>query len=130
MVDLGAMIDVENVNDAAAFIDPVDDAIRAARGTMTAGQRAEQRLADPVRVDRECSLAELQYRGGNILRKPLGDRSSWGGLEPDRVPLRRPGRHLPVARRRARSWRTVVMSAPGRARPLRWSQLSALLLEP
>jgi DNA-binding transcriptional MerR regulator len=113
VVDLGAMIDVENVNDAAALVDPVDDAIGAAAGTMTTCQRPEQRLADPLRVDRKCGLAQLEHRGGDALRKPVGKRSPCGRLEPDLVPLPRSCRHLPVALRRARSWRTVAMSAPG-----------------
>ena len=97
------MIDVENVNDAAAFVNPVDDAIGAAPGPMTTGQWPEQRLTDPVGVDRKCSLAELQYCSGNTLRKPLGNRSPCSGLEPDLVLLPGSCRHLPVARRRARS---------------------------
>jgi hypothetical protein len=116
VVDLRAVIDVENMNSAIVLVDPVNDAIGAAPGAVTTGQRPEQRLAGPVRVNRKRSLAELQHRGGNALRKPLGDRSPCSGLEPDLVPLPRPGRHLPVARRRARSWRTVAISAPGSPR--------------
>src|SRR5215472_7351066 len=106
-VDLRAMIDVENVHDAAALVDAVDDAISAAPGTMTTGQRPEQRLAYPVRADRKCGLAKLQYRSGNTFRKPFGHRSPSSGLEPDLVPLR--ACHHPLAaRRRARSLRTVA----------------------
>jgi hypothetical protein len=125
MVDLRTMIDVENVDDMVALVDPVDDAIGAASGTMTTCQRPEQRLADPVRVDSKCSLAELQHRSGNALRKPLGDGSPCSLLEPDLVSLPRSCRHLPVARRRARSWRTVAMSAPGspRSRAVRLSEM-------
>ena len=127
VVDLRAMIDVENVNDAAVLVDPVDDAIGAAPGPMTTGQRPDQRLADPVRVDRKCSLTEPQYRSGNGLRKPLGDRSPCSWLEPDVVPRPRSCRHLPVARRLARSWRTVTVSAPGspRSRAVRLSEMRA-----
>lgn len=39
VVDLRAVIDIENVDHAAALIDPVDDAIGAAPGAMTAGKR-------------------------------------------------------------------------------------------
>ncbi len=46
------MIHVENVNDAAVLVDPVDDAIGAATGTMTARQPPQQRLVDAVRIDR------------------------------------------------------------------------------
>jgi hypothetical protein len=107
VVDLQTVIDVENVNNVAG---PVDDAIGAAPGPVTTCQWPEQRLAGPVRVDRKGALTELQDRSGNALRKPLGDCSPCRWLEPDLV--RRPGscRHLPVARRRARSWRTVAMS--------------------
>ena len=38
------MVNIENVHNAAALIDPVDDAVRAAPGTMTASERAEERL--------------------------------------------------------------------------------------
>jgi hypothetical protein len=74
-VDLQAVLDVENVNDAAALVDPVDDAIGAAPRTVTTGKWPEERLIYTVRVDRKCSLAELQNRSGNALRKPLGDGS-------------------------------------------------------
>jgi len=42
------MIDVENVDNVVTLIDPVDDAISAAPGTMTTCQRPEQRLAEPL----------------------------------------------------------------------------------
>jgi hypothetical protein len=48
VVDLRAKIDVENVKDAAALVDPEDDAIGAATGTMTTRQRREHRFAGPV----------------------------------------------------------------------------------
>ena len=83
--------------------DPVDDAIGAAPGTVTASQGPEQWLADPLRVDRKRGIAELQHGGGNGLRKPLGDRSPRGRLETDLVPLYGFACHAPVTRRRARS---------------------------
>ena len=95
---------------------PVDDAIGAAPGTVTSGERSEQRLADPVRVDGERGIAELQHGGGNGFREPLGNRSPRGRPETDLVPLSRFACHAPVTRRRARSWRTVAMSAPGSPR--------------
>ena len=52
VVDLRAVVDIEDVDHAAALIDPVDDAVGAAPGAMTAGKRPEQRFADPLRVDR------------------------------------------------------------------------------
>ncbi len=126
VVDLRAVIDIKNVNNTAALVDPVDDAVGAASGTMTTCQWPEEWLADPLGVDRKCGFAELQYRSGNALRKPLGNRSPCSRLEPDLVPLRT-ARHLPVARRRARSWRTVAMSAPDspRSRAARLSDMRA-----
>jgi hypothetical protein len=53
---------------------------------VTTGERPEQRLADPLWVDRKRGIAELQHGGSNSFRKPLGDRSPRGGLEPDLVP--------------------------------------------
>ena len=103
VVDLRAVIDIEDVDDAAVLVDPVDDAIGTAPGPVTASEWPEQRLADPVRIDRKRGIAELQHGGSNGFRKPLGNRSPGGSLEPDLVPLRRFGRHVPVTRRRARS---------------------------
>lgn len=81
------MVDVKYLNSAAALVDPVDDAIGAPAGTVATGQRPEQRLADPVRVDRKCGLAELQHRSGNAFRKPFGDRTPCSRLKPDLIPL-------------------------------------------
>jgi len=110
VVDLRPVVYIEDVDHAAVLVDSVDDAIGTAPGTVTASKR---RLADPMRVDRKRGVAELQHGGGDGFRKPLGNRSPCGRLEPDLVSLRRFGRHVPVTRRRARSWRTVAMSAPG-----------------
>ena len=117
VVDLRAVINIENVHDAAVLVDSVNDAIGAAPGAVTTRKRPEQRLAYPLRVHRERGITELEYRSGNGLRESLGDRSPCGRLEPNLVPLRRIGGHAPVARRRARSWRTVAMSAPGSPLP-------------
>ncbi len=111
------MIDVEDMDSVAVLVDPVDDAVSAAACTLASGEWPEQRLADPVRVYRQRGVAELQHSGGNRFRERLGDRRSRGRLEPDFVPLRSFGRHEPVMRRRARSRRTVLMSAPGSPRP-------------
>jgi hypothetical protein len=102
VVDLRAVVNIEDMDNAAVLIDPVDDAIGAAPGTMTASERPEQRLADPVRIDRKRGIAELQHGGGNGFRQPLGNRSPRSRLEPDLIP-RRFARHAPVTRRRARS---------------------------
>ncbi len=104
VVDLRAVVNIEDMDYAAGLVDPVDDSIGAPPGAATTGERPEQRLADPLRVHRKRRIAELQYGGGDGFRQPLGNRSPCGRLEPDLVPLRRFGRHTPVTRRRARSW--------------------------
>ena len=86
-------------------IDSVRDPVGAAAGTVTAGQRAEQRPADTPRIDRQRGFAELQDRGGDGLGQPLGDGPPGGGLEADVVPLPRRDGHGPVAGRRARCCR-------------------------
>jgi TetR/AcrR family transcriptional regulator, transcriptional repressor for nem operon len=45
-VDLRAVVDIEDVDDAAVLADLVDDAVGAAPGAMTASERPKQRLAD------------------------------------------------------------------------------------
>jgi len=115
-VNLRAVVNIEDVHDVAVLVDPTDDAIGAAPRAVTAGERPGQRLADPMRIDRKRGIAELQHGGGNDFREPLGDRSPRGGLETDLVPLSGFACHAPVTRRRARSWRTVAMSAPGSPR--------------
>jgi hypothetical protein len=117
VVDLRTVVNVEDVDNPAALLDPVDDAVSPAPGAVTSCEWPEQRLSDLLRIDRKRSIAELQDRGGNSFRKPLGNRSPCGRLRPDLVPLRRLSGHAPVTRRRARSWRTVAMSAPGSPRP-------------
>src|SRR3984893_10740589 len=117
VVDLRAVVDVEDVDGAGVLLDPVDDPVGAAPGCVTASQRAEQRLTDAVRVDREGGLAELQHGSGDRLGKPLRDGPPRGWLEPDLVALLWLGAHAPVARRRARACRTVSRSAAGSPRP-------------
>jgi hypothetical protein len=68
VVDLRAVVDGEDVDGAISLVDPVDDPVGAAAGSMTAGQGTEQRVANAVRVDGEGGLAEFQYRGGDCLR--------------------------------------------------------------
>jgi len=53
------MINIENVDDAAVLVDPVDHAIGAAPSAVTAGERPKQRLANWVRVVRQRRIAEL-----------------------------------------------------------------------
>src|SRR6266487_1196847 len=117
VADVSAVIDVEDVHGAGAFVDPVDDPVGAPAGAVAAGEGPEERLADAVRADRERGIAELEYRGCHGFGQPRYDRAPGGGLEPDVVPLGRLRGHVPVARRLARSWRTVARSAPGSPRP-------------
>jgi hypothetical protein len=116
-VDLRTVINIENVDSVIVLVYPVDDAVSAAPGAMTAIERPKQWLAHSVRVGRKCGIAKLQHGGGNGFRKPLGNRSPCGRLETDLEPRRRFNRHAPVTRRRAKSWRTVARSAPGSPRP-------------
>jgi hypothetical protein len=102
VVDLRAVVNIEDMDNATVLIDPVDDAIGAAPGAVTTSERPEERLADPVWIDREGGITELQDGGGNCFRQPLGNRSPCGRLEPDFIPPRF-ARHAPVTRRRARS---------------------------
>lgn len=65
MVNVAATIDVKNMDGTGGFIDAVHDPVGAAPRTVTAGQRAEQRLANTLRIDSQCGFAELQDRGGD-----------------------------------------------------------------
>jgi hypothetical protein len=49
VADLRAVVDVEDVDNAAVLVDPIDDAI-GAPATMMASKWPKQRLADPLRV--------------------------------------------------------------------------------
>jgi hypothetical protein len=53
------MINAEDVNGTTAFVDPVNDPVCTAPGAMAASQRAEQRLADAVRIDRERGITDF-----------------------------------------------------------------------
>jgi hypothetical protein len=56
------VVNIEDVDNVAVLIDPVDDAISAAPGAVTTGQWPEQRLANPLRVDRQGGIAETPER--------------------------------------------------------------------
>ena len=88
MVDLRALVNIEDVHNVLVLVDSVDDAVGAAPSAMTASERPEERLADPVRVDRKRGIAEFKHGGRNGFRKSLGNRSPCGRLETDLVPLR------------------------------------------
>jgi len=64
VIDIKAVVDVENVHGAGVLIYPVNDPVGAATGPMAAGERAEQRLAYPMRVLCERGIAEFQHRCG------------------------------------------------------------------
>jgi len=66
-VDLGAVVNVEDMDGAAIFVDPVDDPVGAAAGSVTACERAEQRFADAVRGDCQGGPTELQNGSGDCL---------------------------------------------------------------
>src|SRR5260370_27831461 len=116
-VDVGAVVDVEDVHGAGVFVDAVDEPVGSAPGAVAAGEGGEQRLADTVWADSERGVAEFEDGCGDSLGQPVGDRPSGGRLEADVVAPGGFGRHAPVARRLARSWRTVARSAPGSPRP-------------
>lgn len=64
MVDLRAVVNIENVDQATFLVDPVNDAIGAAPRAMTTFERSEKRLAYPLRVHSERSITELQHSCG------------------------------------------------------------------
>jgi hypothetical protein len=81
------VVNIEDVHNVVVLVDPVDDAVGAAPSAMTASERPEERLADPVRIDRKRGIAKFQHGGGNGFRKSLGNRSPGGRLETNLVPL-------------------------------------------
>jgi len=50
VVNVQAVVNVEDVDNSAALVDPVDDAICAAPCAVAASQRPEERFADPMRL--------------------------------------------------------------------------------
>jgi hypothetical protein len=78
MVDLGSVIDIEDVHGARVFFDAVDDPVGCRPGSVTAGQGPEKWSAYTVRVDRQCGIAELRDRNRHLLRETLGDRAAPG----------------------------------------------------
>jgi hypothetical protein len=73
VVDVAAVVNVEEMDDGGGFVDAVYDPVGSAPGSVAAGQRAEQRLADAVRIDGERGVAEVQDGRGDGLGQPLGD---------------------------------------------------------
>jgi hypothetical protein len=73
-VDVGPVIDIEEVNHACRYFDSVPDAVRTASSTAATCQRAEQGFADTVRVRRKWPGTELQDGRCDNLGQGLGDR--------------------------------------------------------
>jgi hypothetical protein len=95
VVDVAAVNNVEDMDDAGGFVDAVHDPVGATPGSVAAGQRAEQGLADAVRIDRKRGIAEFQDGRGDGLGQPRGDGAPGCGLEADVIPLPRWDGHLP-----------------------------------
>ena len=51
MVDIVAMVNVENMHDAGRFVDEVHDPVGSTPGSVATGQRAEQELAGALRIE-------------------------------------------------------------------------------
>jgi hypothetical protein len=119
VIDLQAG-NVEDVHNAAGLVDPIDDAVGAAPGAMTASERPEQRLADPARVVGQRGIAEVQDGGSNCFRKPLGDRPPRGSLEADLIPSLTSGGVLDtsdaIGSNRNPLWSALVVSSSVRRR--------------
>jgi hypothetical protein len=76
------VVDSEHFYGVGLLIDAVDDPVSSPQRTMTASQRAEQRLAYPVRAQGQDSFAERKNRRRHGLRQPFGDGAARGSLEP------------------------------------------------
>jgi hypothetical protein len=82
------MINVEHMNDAGILVDPVDGAVGTAPGAVTTSERAEQWLANAMRVDCQRRIAEFQHRGRHSFGESLRYRSPRRTLKADLVRLR------------------------------------------
>ena len=60
MVDVAAMVNVEDLDDMGLVVDSVDDAVGSAARAVTACQRAEERLTYPAWPQGKRSIAELE----------------------------------------------------------------------
>ena len=72
MVDLRAVVNIEDVDNAGVLVDPIDGAVGAAPGTVTASERPEPRLADPVRVNRGLVTQWGSITGSGLDDFPAG----------------------------------------------------------
>ncbi|OHV04653.1 hypothetical protein C1Y40_02746 [Mycobacterium talmoniae] len=61
------MVNIEDVDYPVVVVNAVDDAIGAATGTMAAGERPEQRLADPPRIGGKRAITEFEHGGRDRL---------------------------------------------------------------
>ena len=89
VVNLRAVVNIEDVDNMVLLVDPIHDAVGAASGPMTAIERPQQRLADPVRVTRKPGIAKLQRGGSNSTFPPLAHQNGWltrGGAKGTRTP--------------------------------------------
>jgi hypothetical protein len=69
------VVNVEDGHNTATLVNSVDDAVGSAPGAVTSREWPEQRLPDTLGIDRKRGIANLQHRGGNGFRQPLGNRS-------------------------------------------------------
>ncbi len=76
------MVDIEHFDDLGLIVDSIDDAVGSTPRAVTAGQWAEERLADPARAQGQGGVTELNYCRRHRLGKPLGDGTARGRLEP------------------------------------------------
>jgi hypothetical protein len=78
VADIRTAVDIEHLHGMGLLIDAVGSPPRA----VTAGQRAEQRLAYPARARGQGSFAEFKNRRRHRLWQPFGDGMSRSSLEP------------------------------------------------
>jgi hypothetical protein len=58
MIDVAAVVDVQDVDYVGGLVDAVDDPVGSAAGAVAPGERAEQRLAGAVGTAGESSITE------------------------------------------------------------------------
>lgn len=85
------MCDVKYVDDLVLVVDPIDDSVGAAPGTVASRQRAKQRFADLVRPLSQPASTELHHGRGHSLGQALSNSTSGGPEQLDSVgPLSHP----------------------------------------
>jgi para-aminobenzoate synthetase len=94
-IDIGTVLDGHDVNTPVLVIDAVDHPVVTAPRAVQSFESEPERLADPVRIRRERSVAELNDRRCHLLRE-LAHRPAGRRRPPDRVPRHRsPARDKP-----------------------------------